>query len=187
LAGCKFTFPTDLNASAVVDFLAALRKPNKRQPELPADQEWFTKAELVALVGVHHASVARMLRGRGLRSEGKGKARRYHRDTVLALHNRLGGGAAVATSNHYLTAVKGFTRWLARTSRIAADPLAFLCRQNPDVDVRRQRRALREEAFLRFVEATGIGKPFRGLTGADRLVLYTLAAHTGFRAGELAS
>jgi integrase len=187
LAGCEFVVPADLNASAVVEFLAPLRTPTRSQPELPADQEWFTKAELVALVGVHHASVARMLRGRGLHTMGKGKARRYHRDTVLALHDRLGGGAAVATSNHYLTAVKGFTRWLARNNRIAADPLAFLCRQNPDVDVRRERRALREDAFARFVGATGIGKPFRGLTGADRHVLYTLAAHTGFRASELAS
>ena len=28
-------------------------------------------------------------------------------------------------------------------------------------------------------------RPFRGLTGADRLVLYTLAAHSGFRASGL--
>ena len=43
------------------------------------------------------------------------------------------------------------------------------------------------EPFARFIEATAAGTPFRGLTGPDRLVLYTLAANTGLRAGELAS
>jgi integrase len=71
--------------------------------------------------------------------------------------------------------------------RAAADPLAHLSRLNPKVDVRHPRRALGEEDFARFVERTVAGKPFRGLTGADRLVLYTLAANTGFRASELAS
>jgi integrase len=93
----------------------------------------------------------------------------------------------VATCNHYLTAAKGFARWLARGRRIPADPLSHLERLNPDVDVRRQRRALREETFARFIEATAAGRPFRGLTGPDRLVIYTLAANTGFRASELAS
>jgi integrase len=65
--------------------------------------------------------------------------------------------------------------------------LGHLARQNADVDLRHERRALRSETFERFIEATATGKAFRSLTGADRLVLYTLAANTGFRAKELGS
>lgn len=55
------------------------------------------------------------------------------------------------------------------------------------MDVRHPRRPLTPEQFGRFVDATVRGKPFRGLTGPDRLVLYTLAGNTGFRASELGS
>src|SRR6266478_749352 len=49
-------------------------------------------------------------------------------------------GRSISTSNHYLTAVKGFTRWLNRHGRAATDPLAILSRLNADADIRRQRR-----------------------------------------------
>jgi integrase len=81
------------------------------------------------------------------------------------------------------------TRWLSsgKRRRLPDDPLAELHPQNAEADRRHRRRALREDAFARFVEAAAAGTPFRGLAGPDRLVLYTLAANTGFRAGELAS
>ncbi|HYT92985.1 MAG TPA: hypothetical protein VEL76_29980 [Gemmataceae bacterium] len=71
--------------------------------------------------------------------------------------------------------------------RSGVDPLTHLSRQNADVDIRHPRRALREEGFYLFIEATGNGKAFRGLTGADRLGIYTLSANTGLRASELGS
>jgi hypothetical protein len=37
------------------------------------------------------------------------------------------------------------------------------------------------------LQATAGAKAFRGLAGADRLVIYMLAANTGFRANELGS
>jgi integrase len=183
--GAKFRTTDDLQASPVLDFLARLRDEGADRVEL--DKEEYTKAEMVVVLGIHHASVSRMMRCAGLDGVGNGKARRYARDVVAALQERLCRGLGPTTCNHYLTAAKGFTRWLARDRRIAADPLSHLSRQNTDVDVRRQRRALAEASFARFIEATGTGQPFRGLTGADRLMLYTLAANTGFRAGELAS
>jgi integrase len=185
--GCEFEHTDDLQASAVVEFLASLKESGAERVELPASKKEYTKAEMVAVLGVHPGSVARMLRCHGLEGEGNGKARRYPREAVQALQDILCQGNGPATCNHYLTAVKGFTRWLARDNRIAADPLSHLSRQNGAVDVRRQRRALREDAFAAFVEAAAAGKPFLGLGGPDRLVLYTLAANTGFRAGELAS
>jgi integrase len=187
LEGCRFEHADDLRASAVVEFLGGLRDRGAERVELPASKQKFTKAELVAVVGVHPGSVARMLRCHGVGGKGKGKARRYPRATVEALQECLCRGTGAATRNHYLTAVKGFTRWLARDNRIAADPLAHLSRQNAEADIRRRRRALREEVFAGFIEATAAGRPFRGLSGPDRLALYTLAANTGFRAGELAS
>jgi integrase len=187
IKGCGFRAAGDVSEPAVLDFLDGLRGRGRPRVELPASQEWFTKAELVAVLGVNPGNVARMLQCHGLAGAGNGKARRYPRAAVLALQDALCRGSGVTTRNHYLTAVKGFARWLARKKRIASDPLADLQRQNADVDVRRPRRALPEDVFAAFVEATGKGRPFRGLTGADRLVLYTLAANTGFRAGELAS
>jgi integrase len=185
--GCGFGTADDIQASAVVGFLGRLRDDAPERVELDAKKDQYTKAELVAVLGIHPASVGRMLACAGLPASGNGKARRYPRETVLALQDRLCRGAGPTTCNLYLVGMKGFTRWLARDRRAPADPLAHLSRQNADVDLRRNRRALRAEAFGRFIEATAAGDPFRGLAGADRLVLYVLAVNTGFRAGELAS
>lgn len=187
LAGCRFQTLEDIQASSIVRFLADLRQPSGPMAELNPGKEDYTRTELAGIVGIHPDSVARLLRRDGLSANGNGKARRYPAETVQALQARLGQGAGVATTNHYLTAIKAFTRWLTRDRRIPADPLSHLARQNPEVDVRRERRALSEKDFVAFMEATRKGKPFRGLKGADRLVLYTLASNTGFRAGELAS
>src|SRR5262249_17453752 len=100
---------------------------------------------------------------------------------------RRGRGVGVVTSNHYLTSMKAFLKWLVKDHRTDTDPLAHLSRLNEEADVRHPRRALHEEAFGRFVEATGGGQPLPYPTGPDRLVLYPLAANTGFRASELGS
>jgi integrase len=177
----------DLQPSAVLEFLADLRAQGRPRVELPEGQEWFTKAELVAVLGVHPGSVGGVVARNGLEAVGNTRARRYPRATVKALQDRLCRGRGVRTSNHYLEAVKNFTRWLVKDRRAAYDPLACLSAQNPDADVRVLRRALEPGEFAALVEAARNGKPFRGLTGPDRAALYVLAAHTGFRASELAS
>ena len=187
LDACDFKTLDDLQTSPVVDFLAQLRASGSQQLELPAGKEEYRRTELAAILGINRASVARALRRLGLTGKGQGRARRYDRQTVATLQEELRQGLGIATCNHYLAAVKGFTRWLARDRRMPADPLSHLARQNPDVDVRRQRRALNEDLFTKFVESTATGKPYRGISGPERLVLYTLAAHTGFRANELAT
>jgi integrase len=188
LAGCGFERTEDITAGAVLDFLAGLRnRPQRPLIPLDAKKEKYTLAEVVAVLRCHKHSVARMLDRDGFEAEGERKDRRYPRAAVEAIQERLCRGRGVATFNHYLTSARGFTRWLARERRIEADPLAHLARQNAQADVRHVRRALPEEVFGRFIEATAGGSNFRGLSGADRLVIYTLAANTGFRAGELAS
>ncbi len=58
---------------------------------------------------------------------------------------------------------------------------------NQSTDIRRERRALSDEDFSRFISATQKRSAYRGLSGADRSMLYQLAATTGLRASELAS
>ena len=187
LEGCRFSLADDLQATAVVEFLAGLRDQGPARVVLDPARQWYTRRELAAAIGVNPASVARLLKRDGFEGQGNGKARRYPAAAILSLQERLCQGRGITTCNHYLTAIKGFTRWLAREAPFGADPLSHLSRQNAEVDVRHPRRALQEHLFGRFIELTGTGKPFRGLTGPDRLVLYTLAANTGFRAGELGS
>lgn len=94
---------------------------------------------------------------------------------------------SIATSNHFLTAVKGFTRWLVRDRRIDHNPLIHLQRLNTDTDIRRKRRALSEADFAKLLKAAREGDDVCGLSGADRERLYLVAAFTGLRASELAS
>jgi len=97
-------------------------------------------------------------------------------------------GASVATSNHYLRAVKSFLRWCVADGRLPASPLAHLATGNVQLDRRRVRRPLSADELRRVIAAAGAsGEIFRGLTGRDRAALYTVAAATGFRAGELGS
>ena len=94
---------------------------------------------------------------------------------------------SIATSNHYLTAFKGFCRWLVKDRRMPDNPIAHLSALNAKTDVRHERRPLSNEEFTAFIEAARAGKPFRGLSGESRAMLYLVAANTGLRASELAS
>jgi integrase len=187
LEGLQAEALADLQPSAVLEFLADLRARGRPRAELPKGQELFTKAELVEVLGVYPSSVWAVVAREGLEAVGNGRARRYPRATVEALQDRFCRGAGVRTSNHYLAAVKGFTRWLVKDRRAAYDPLACLSSQNADADLRVVRRALEPADFAALLEAARAGKTYRGLAGPDRAALYTLAAHTGFRASELAS
>jgi integrase/recombinase XerC len=189
LTGCKFVFIPDLSASAVAEFLHGLRLDPAR-PDLPPGQEAFTKREVLAILGCHPNGFGLLLRRAGLHgtATGNGKRRRYPRGTVEALLDRLCRGRGAATSNAYLTAVKGFTRWLAKDRRTGSDPLTVLSRVNARADVRRQRRALPEPELRALLNAAAESATvFRGLTGWDRRMVYAVAMATGFRAGELAS
>ena len=98
-----------------------------------------------------------------------------------------GNGIATQTSNHYLRAIKQFSRWLVRDRRMADDPLAPLEMMNAKLDRRRTRRALSEVDLARLLEIAEKGKTVRGLTGPDRSMLYRVAIFTGYRASELGS
>jgi len=185
---CRFAFITDLAAEKVSEFLHQLRR-DPPWPALPPGQESFTPQELIrALNGVRPPRLARLLRREGLAYSGAGNARRYPRATVEALQERVLRGIGIGTSNGYLDALKGFSRWLATKDRTDRDRLASLSRLNASTDVRHERRALEDEELRALLSAAAAsGVEVQGMTGWDRCVLYLVAMTTGFRASELAS
>ncbi|MGH7136930.1 MAG: hypothetical protein ACREHD_14415, partial [Pirellulales bacterium] len=112
---------------------------------------------------------------------------RLERMTAASLHGRT-------TSNHYARALRSFGKWLQGKKRSLDNPFIDLEAAKDEGELRHERRELSEADFARLIEATrtrttrgGRGARFRKLDGADRAMLYLVAANTGFRAGELAS
>ena len=101
---------------------------------------------------------------------------------------RDGERFGISQSNHYLTALKSFCTWLVKDRRAGSNPLVHLSKLNADTDVRVERRALTADELARLVSSTRESETvFRGLSGADRAMLYLTASLTGLRASELAS
>ncbi len=96
-------------------------------------------------------------------------------------------GLSIAASNDYIAAITSFLRWMVSEGRIPANPLAGVKKQNPKLDVRHERRASTLEEISWLTTAARNGKPFRGISGEDRAMLYAVAVYTGLRVSELAS
>ncbi|MCH8829897.1 MAG: site-specific integrase [Planctomycetes bacterium] len=96
-------------------------------------------------------------------------------------------GMGLTTSNHYLTALKGFCNWMVRERRISESPVGHLRKLNTKTDVRRERRHLPAEEFARLLSVARNGESMLGLSGRDREMLYLTAGFTGLRASELGS
>ena len=101
-------------------------------------------------------------------------------DALQAL--RTEDGFNQETINHYIRAVKGFSRWLWKDKRAREHHLAHLATSNPDGDRRYIRRPLTPEEAARVIEAAEQGPEVMGMTGPDRAMLYMVALGTGFRA-----
>lgn len=71
--------------------------------------------------------------------------------------------------------------------RSGDNAIAHLKKQNAATDRRHDRRPLQEEEFSRLLDAAATGPNVEGLPGTDRVMLYIMAAWTGFRRAELAS
>ena len=96
-------------------------------------------------------------------------------------------GMSKRTSNHYLRALKQFTRWLVKSRRLRENPIAEIAMLNADTDRRHPRRPLSPEELTRLVLAAEAGGEIEGIGGADRAMMYLIAAWTGYRKGEIAS
>lgn len=103
------------------------------------------------------------------------------------LADRRRGGLSHQSSNHYLTVMKSFTRWLIAERRMPDDPFVGLRGVNVKLDPRHQRRVLALKELKKILKAAENGKPFRGISGPDRAMLYRVALCTGLRVSELAS
>ncbi len=88
--------------------------------------------------------------------------------------------------NYYISALKGFARWMVADKRAAESPQAQLAGVGDvDSDRKRERRALTEDELGRLLRATETA-PFRfGLSGADRARLYRFAFETGMRPKQI--
>ncbi len=96
-------------------------------------------------------------------------------------------GMSIASSNDYLSCLKNFANWMVRSERLRENPFRHLAKLRVETDRRRERRPASADDFARLLAATSRAKPFRGLTGPDRVALYLVATMTGLRASELAS
>ncbi len=103
------------------------------------------------------------------------------------LKDQRAAGKGPQTSNHFVASLKTFGNWLYKDRRHPEHPFAHLTKVNAKVDVRCVRRVLSREELSRLVHAAEQGKPYRGLSGKDRAMLYVLASFTGLRVSELAS
>lgn len=63
-------------------------------------------------------------------------------DGVNAYAGQLRERWSARTVQAYLTAIKGFTRWMTAHGKLAADPLASVQRPNPKANRQRERRML---------------------------------------------
>jgi integrase len=109
--------------------------------------------------------------------------------TLAGWRSRKSKPISVATSNHYLIAIKSFSRWLWQERKSPDDPLAGLRRLNAETDRKRIRRPLTPSELDTLLSvAHQSTRTFRGadwqFTGTDRSMLYAIAAFTGLRAGE---
>ncbi len=95
----------------------------------------------------------------------------------------------VATSNHYIKAMRAFARWCRdRLKRSAeANPFEGMDLMNDQADVRRKRRAATGDELEQLVRAAEAGGGVAGLSGVDRAMLYRVASTVALRAGECAS
>ena len=187
-AQCGFDKLPDISASRVEEWLAAARKKSP----LPATE-------------IHVGGVARSYREIGVAFGVSAKAvEKWKADGAPIQRNAendLGPiaawrrerdegrrqGISIQTSNHYLRALKRFTRWACKRGRTAKDLLADLNSLDTKVDRRHDRRALAPNEFHALLEAAASGPVVEGIAGPDRAMIYLLAGWTGFRRKELAS
>ncbi len=96
-------------------------------------------------------------------------------------------GKSIATSNHYLRAVKMFVRWMLLDRRTGDDPIAHMSAMNAETDPRRVRRPMTQDELAYLIASTQKAGPIQHVSGPDRAILYIIGTYTGFRRNEIAS
>ncbi len=96
-------------------------------------------------------------------------------------------GQSARSIQAVLTAVKSFTRWLAKHGKLSAEPLASVKKPDPKADRRYERRMLLHDEWNWLRTVTDNGPERYGISGHERNLLYATAIQTGLRSGELRS
>ncbi|NQU22273.1 MAG: tyrosine-type recombinase/integrase [Candidatus Nealsonbacteria bacterium] len=97
-------------------------------------------------------------------------------------------GRSARTVHAYLTAIKGFCRWLAMHHKLPRDPLVSVKKPNPNADRRRERRMLLHEEWNQLHATTlKLNAERYGISATERVLLYATAIQTGLRSAELRS
>ncbi len=135
---------------------------------------------------------AREVRSKVVRLVERAKSGRISQLTPSRVQKAVGSlrdedGLSLQTCNHYLKAIKQFSRWLWRDGRRRDDAIAHLVSYNVKTDRRHDRRALTDEELTRVIASAEQGDVVYGMAGADRAMLIRLAVGTGFRVSELRS
>jgi len=95
------------------------------------------------------------------------------------------GGSSARTIQSYLTAIKGFTKWLLQHHKLHRDSLTTVKKPNPNSDRRHERRMLLPDEW-KWLRAVLSNSEMRfNMTSSERLLLYSVAIETGLRSGEL--
>jgi len=94
-------------------------------------------------------------------------------------------GISAQTFNFYLSACKGFCRWLVRNRRATENPLVSLTPLNVRTDRRHDRRALTVTELRALLDTAENGPERCGMSGKARAMMYKLAVESGLRANEL--
>src|SRR5262249_11956656 len=116
LDGAQVHTLADVNADAVLEWLAGRREARPVVP-LPTGAAEVTPAEVAALLGVPVDAARTAVRRHGLAATGNGKARRLPRATAERLVELAARGDGETTTNHYVTALRGFGNWLVKGER----------------------------------------------------------------------
>jgi len=98
-----------------------------------------------------------------------------------------GKNRSARTIQAYLTAIKGFSKWLATNNKLPRDPLISVSKPNPKGDRRRERRILLHDEWVWLQSVTRDLPDRYGMTGQSRVLLYAVAIQSGLRSAELSS
>ena len=155
----------------------------KALAQLLADflQHLRAKERTAKYVGENESMLTRIFEGCGFRvfsDIAPGKVERF-------LKSLRDDGLSVRRSNGYLTALKGFCRWMVDTGQATESPVQSLKKLNEKADVRRQRRAATPDELRKLIAITIEGPERFGMSGPERALLYRFCAETGLRANEV--
>src|SRR4051794_19048437 len=171
----------------LIDPKAEAYRRHEARPLAEHLSEWragmLAKGRKVKHANLYHTRVAQLL--------SLAKAVRLSDLQSSRIQRALGAlqdeGLAAQTANHYRAAIRAFVRWARVDGRLRDDPMQGVTGYNAEGDRRLVRRPLDDEELRRLIDVTRTAPPWRGMTGPDRTMLYTIGAATGFRRGELAS